>query len=174
MPSNATPGDMPTGAGPIGIAVPAAPPALRLVFTIRAELLPAIEQGLVDGRRRRFVPISGGSVAGPRLHGVVLPGGGDWQTIGADGLVEVFARYSLKTDDGTAVDVTNAGVRVATPEMTSRMALGEDFAPDAYYFRTTPRFAVGAEPHDWLRRTIFVARAMRRPDHAEIQVFAVE
>lgn len=174
MASNATPDGVPRRVTPNGIADTVAPPALHLAFTIRAELLPAIEQGFVDGRQRRFVPISDGSVAGPRLLGDVPPCGGDWQTIGADGLVEVFARYSFKTDDDTVIDVTNLGVRIATPEVTVRMALGDDVAPDAYYFRTTPRFAVGAGRHDWLRRTVFVGRATRRPDHAESQVFAVE
>lgn len=153
---------------------PAQPPPLRHVFTIRAEVLAPVEQGTVDGRRKRFVPISGGRVEGPRLSGVVLPGGGDWQTIGDDGLVEVWARYSLSTDDGTVIDVTNAGVRVATADVTQAMAAGEDVAPDAYYFRTAPRFSVADGPHGWLRRTVFVGRAIRRPDHAEIQVFVVD
>ena len=30
----------------------------------------------------------------------VLPGGGDWQTIRDDGVAELEARYTLRTDDG--------------------------------------------------------------------------
>lgn len=149
-------------------------PTLHLAFTIRAELLPPIEQGIVDGRRKRFVPISGGRVDGARLHGVVLPGGGDWQTIGPDGLTEVSARYTLKAEDGTVIDVVNPGVRVASPDVTERLAKGEPVDPSAYYFRTTPRFSVAAGPYDWLRRTIFVGRGVRRPDHVEIQIYAVD
>jgi hypothetical protein len=149
-------------------------PALTYVFSIRAELLPPIEQGVVDGLRKRFIPISGGHVDGPRLRGVVLAGGGDWQTIDKSGRTEVYARYTLKADDGTIIDVVNPGMRIASAEVTERLARGEPVDPAAYYFRTTPRLEVAAGPHDWLRRSVFVARGVRKPDHVEIHIFAVE
>ncbi|RZF65054.1 DUF3237 domain-containing protein [Sphingomonas populi] len=149
-------------------------PALKFVFTIRAELLPPVEQGTVDGLRKRFIAISGGRVDGPRLHGSVLPGGGDWQTIDAAGRTEVYAHYALKAADGTIIDVVNPGVRIASAEVTERLARGETVDAGAYYFRTTPRFDVAAGPHDWLRRSVFVARGVRKPDHVEIHIFAVE
>ncbi|HUO21673.1 MAG TPA: DUF3237 domain-containing protein [Caulobacteraceae bacterium] len=151
-----------------------AAPKLRYVFSIYAELDPPIEQGVVDGRRKRFVPISGGAVSGPRLQGVVLAGGGDWQSIGGDGLTVVDTRYTLKTSDGVVIDIANPGVRVASPEVTAKLAAGEQVAPDAYYFRTSPRFSVGPGPYDWLRRTVFVGRGVRNPDNVQIDVFAVE
>jgi hypothetical protein len=153
---------------------PAPAPGLKYVFTIYAELDPPIEQGNVDGRRKRLVSIKGGRVVGPRLNGVVMPGGGDWQTIGQDGLTEVNTRYTLKADDGTVIDITNPGVRVASPEVTAQLARGEQVAPDAYYFRSTPRFSVATGTHEWLRRTIFVGRGIRNPDNVQIDVFVVE
>jgi hypothetical protein len=121
----------------------------------------------------RLVPISGGRVYGPRLTGVVLPGGGDWQAIGPDGLTEVNARYTLKAADGTVIDVVNAGVRTASDAVTQKIARGEAVPADAYYFRTSPRFTVGAGQHAWLRRTMFVARGVRLPDHVEIDFYEV-
>jgi hypothetical protein len=155
---------------------PAAPPApgLHYAFSIYVTLDPPIEQGNVDGRRKRFVPISGGTVKGPRLEGTVLAGGGDWQTIGADGLTIVDTRYSLKTSDGTVIDIVNPGVRMASPNVTARMARGEQVGPEAYYFRTAPRFSVADGPHDWLRKTVFVGRGIRNPDNVQIDVFAVD
>jgi len=109
---------------------PAAPaPSLRYAFTVRVELAAPIEQGIVDGQRMRFVPIAGGRIYGPRLQGVVLPGGGDWQSVGSDGLTQVNARYTLKAADGTVIDVVNTGVRTATPEVSQRIARGEDVDP---------------------------------------------
>jgi len=163
-----------TAAGSAAQALAPDAPALTHVFTIRAELLPPIEQGVVDGLRKRFIPISGGHVAGPRLRGAVLAGGGDWQTIDKAGRTEVYARYTLKADDGAMVDVINPGVRIASTEVTDRLVRGEAVDPAAYYFRTTPRFEVAAGPHDWLRRSVFVARGVRKPDHVEIHIFAVE
>jgi hypothetical protein len=63
-------------------AQPAAPaPGLSFAFSIRVEVAPPVEQGEIDGARQRFIPITGGTVSGPRLTGKVLPGGGDWQAI---------------------------------------------------------------------------------------------
>lgn len=149
-------------------------PTLRYAFSARVELAAPVEQGTVDGRRLRFVPITGGRVYGPRLQGSVMPGGGDWQAIGPGGLTEVNARYTLKASDGTVIDVVNAGVRTASEDVTQRIARGEAVAPDAYYFRTAPRFTVADGAHAWLRRTMFVARGARLPDHVVIDFYEVE
>jgi hypothetical protein len=167
VPSAALSGNEPSG--------PSAPePGLTYVFSVRAELLAPVEQGTVDGRRMRFIPITGGSVYGPRLQGAVLSGGGDWQTISADGLTDVNARYALKANDGTVIDIVNAGVRTAPKDIIDRLSRGEDVDPSLYYFRTSPRFTVAAGPHEWLRRSMFVARGIRKPDHVVIDFYIVE
>ncbi|MFM5949931.1 MAG: DUF3237 domain-containing protein [Novosphingobium sp.] len=153
---------------------PAAPaPALEYAFTATVTLAPPVEQGTLDGGRKRFIAITGGTVAGPMLSGTVLPGGGDWQTIMPGGLTRVEARYFLKAADGTVIEVTNPGVRTGSPEVIERLAKGEDVDPSAYYFRTTPRFEVAPGKHDWLRRSAFVARGIRRPDRVEIDFYVV-
>lgn len=153
---------------------PAAPaPTLEYAFTATVTLAPPVEQGTVDGGRKRFIAITGGTVEGPMLHGSVLPGGGDWQTILPGGLTRVEAHYFLKADDGTIIEVTNPGVRTASAEVTDRLARGEAVDPSAYYFRTTPRFEVAPGKHEWLRRSAFVARGIRRPDRVEIDFYVV-
>lgn len=154
---------------------PAAPaPTLRYAFSARVELAAPVEQGVVDGKRMRLVPITGGNVYGPRLSGAVLPGGGDWQAIGPGGLTEVNARYTLKAEDGTAIDVVNTGVRTASDSVTQAIARGDRVNPASYYFRTAPRFSVAPGRHEWLRRTLFVARGVRLPDHVIIDFYAVD
>ncbi|WP_033926331.1 DUF3237 domain-containing protein [Sphingomonas sp. 35-24ZXX] len=156
------------------IAQPAAPtPDLEYVFSVRATLDPPQEQGEIDGKRKRFIPVTGGTVYGPRLHGQVLDGGGDWQAIGANGLTDVWARYQIRADDGTVIGITNAGVRTAAPEIIEKLARGEDVDPSLYYFRTTTRFEVASGPHDWLNRHVFVARGIRKPDHVVIDFYKV-
>jgi Protein of unknown function (DUF3237) len=156
-------------------AAPSAPaPTLEYAFSVKADLLPPLEQGDVDGKRARFIGITGGSVDGPKLSGKVLSGGGDWQKIGANGLTEVYARYFLRAEDGTVIGVTNAGVRVASPEIIDRLAKGEDVDPSLYYFRTTPTFEVKGGAHEWLRRKTFVARGIRKPTHVVIDFYTVE
>ena len=157
---------------PAGPAAPA--PQLRWVFSLRADLDPPIEMGEVDGGRRRFIAIRGGKVYGPALQGEVMAGGGDWQTIMPGGLTKVEARYFLKAADGTVIEVTNPGVRVASPEVVERLARGEDVDPSLYYFRTTPSFRVRDGAHGWMQRSAFVARGIRRPDHVVIDYYVVE
>lgn len=154
---------------------PAAPaPMLVHAFTVRATLDPVIELGPVDGGRRRFIPVTGGTVTGPALTGTVLPGGGDWQVILPDGLTSIEARYFIKTGDGTVIEVTNPGVRTASQEVIEKLAKGEAVDPKDYYFRTTPRFVVKDGPYGWMRRKVFVARGIRKPDSVVIDFYSVE
>jgi len=156
-------------------AEPAAPvPALEYAFTATVKVAAPVEMGQADGGRKRFIAITGGSVSGPKLNGEVLNGGGDWQVIEAGGLARVEAHYFLKAADGTVIEVTNPGVRVASPEVTERLAKGELVDPSAYYFRTTPNFKVTAGPHEWLRRSVFVARGIRKPDSVIIDFYVVK
>jgi len=156
-------------------SAPAAPePSLAYVFTARVNVAAPVEMGQADGGRKRFIAITGGTVSGPRLSGEVLNGGGDWQVIEPDGLTRVEAHYFIKATDGTVIEVTNPGVRVADPQVIEKLARGEDVDPSAYYFRTTPSFKVAAGPHGWLRRSAFVARGVRRPDHVLIDFYEVK
>lgn len=69
-------------------------------------------------------------MSGLQFGGSVLPGG----------LARVEAHYFLKATDGAVIEVTNPGVRTATPEVTEQLARGEVVDTSAYYFGTTPRF----------------------------------
>lgn len=152
----------------------APPPGLVFAFSARVEIAPPVDRGAVDGGRSRFIAITGGRVSGPRLTAAVLPGGGDWQTILPGGVTRVLARYFLQAEDGTVIGIENPGLRVASEAVTARLARDEPVEPDAYYFRTTPRFEVAEGPHAWLARTVFVARGIRRPTHVIIDFYCVE
>ena len=149
-----------------------APPALEFVFEALILLAPPVELGVIDGARRRLVSIAGGAVNGPRLHGKVLPGGGDWQAIGRDRTV-IHAKYTLEASDGTRIAIDNPGVRVAAPDIIARLTAGEDLDPALYYFRTTPIFEVQAGPHDWMTRSVFVGQGIRHPNNVVMRVFRV-
>ena len=160
---------------PYHLSGPAAPaPGLTHVFSLRGELAPPLEYGRIDGVRKRFIPVTGGVVHGPLLAGRVLPGGGDWQSVGDDGLSHVLARYSLEAADGTLIGVTNSGVRTASAEVMEKLVAGIEVPPDAYYFRTNPVFEVGEGPHGWLRRHLFIARGIRKPDHVIVDFYRVD
>ena len=160
--------------GTVGASGPAAPPpTLDYAFTAHVTLAPPVELGAVEGGRRRFIAITGGTVDGPLLKGEVLPGGGDWQTIASGGLTQVEAKYFLKAADGTVIEVSNPGVRVASAEVTEQLAHGVPVDPSAYYFRTTPRFTVAEGAQGWMKRAVFVARGVRRPNDVLIDFYVV-
>ena len=150
---------------------PLAAPALVHRFALRVRVGPAQELGDFGGGRRRVIPILGGEAAGPGLTGTVLPGGADWQTLGADGVTLLQARYTLRAADGAVIGIVNTGVRRASPDVARRLTAGEVVDPALYYFRTTPVFEVGPGPHRWLVENVFVGVGERLPDLVRIRVF---
>jgi Protein of unknown function (DUF3237) len=155
------------------LSAPADVPVLSLIASVRINVGSPQEQGVIDGKRKRFIPITGGAVLGPRLKGEVLPGGGDWQAIHPDGLTEIFAHYSLKTEDGATIGIKNPGVRVASADVSRRIAAGEDVPANEYYFRSSPVFDVADGAYAWLRRRVFVGRGIRKPDHVLLDIYDV-
>lgn len=151
-----------------------AQPGLEFEFRIRATLGEPLEQGTWEERRRRIIPILGGTAEGPRFSGRVLAGGADWQTIRlADDVAQIYARYTLQHEDGTIVGVTNPGVRRGPPDVMARLAGGQEVDPSSYYFRTTPQFEVGPGPHQWLADNVFICLGKRWPASVEIDFYRV-
>lgn len=81
----------------------------RTEFMWEAKVKVANMINVGDSKRgtRRVIPITGGTFAGPKVKGEVLPGGEDWQLVRPDGDTELNARYLLKTDDGIVIQVIN-------------------------------------------------------------------
>ena len=148
-------------------------PALTHVFTAHVTVAPARDLGPVGTGRRRIIPILGGTVSGPRLSGVVLDGGADWQVIRPDGTADLIARYMLRASDGTLISVVNRGLRRGPPEVLARLAAGEAVDPEAYYFRACPVFEAPPGPHAWLMDRVFLATGARQAGAVVITVFAV-
>jgi hypothetical protein len=113
----------------------------RLLMTLQVAVSPPQAIGAVPTGTRRTAPLSGGHFEGPRLRGVVLPGGSaDWQLLRADGVLEMDLRITLQTDDGALIAMRSFGLRHGPPEVIAAIGRGETVDPATYYFRTTPRF----------------------------------
>jgi hypothetical protein len=54
-------------------------PQLEFAFTATITLGVVQEVGITPHGKRRVIPITGGSFAGPAIKGTVEPGGADWQ-----------------------------------------------------------------------------------------------
>ena len=148
-------------------------PGLQLLYTSRVDIAAPLELGSGPHGRRRIVNILGGEFSGPRLSGRVLPGGADWQIVRADGVVEVSARYTLETNDGALIYVSNWGLRHGPPDVIRRLGAGEKVDAGEYYFRTTPVFETGAPEYAWLNAIVAVAAGERRADAVIITAYEV-
>jgi hypothetical protein len=113
---------------------------------------------------RTTAPITDGHFEGPRLRGRVLPGGGDWTILRADGVLELDLRVTLETDDGALIHMTSRGLRHGPADVIAALARGETVDPSAYYFRTVPRFETGHPKYAFLNRLLAVASGDRRPE----------
>jgi Protein of unknown function (DUF3237) len=149
-------------------------PTLQLLYTSSINIAAPLDVGTTPHGQRRVINITGGAFAGPRLSGRILPGGADWQIVRRDGIVEVDARYTLETDDGALIYITNWGLRHGPPGVLSRLSAGERVDPSEYYFRTTPVFETGAAEYAWLNAIISVAVGERRADAVIITAYEVK
>jgi hypothetical protein len=148
-------------------------PALKLLYTSRVTIAVPQNFGATPHGERRIIPITGGAFSGPRLSGRVLPGGADWQIVRSDGVAAVEARYTLETDDGALIYISNWGYRHGPPEVMARLRAGAEVDPREYYFRTTPKFETAATDYAWLNGVIAVATGERRADEVIITVYEV-
>ncbi len=135
----------------------AAPPPLEFAMTVTADIADAIPLGKSPLGERRIIPITGGKVEGPKLKGIIMPGGEDAQFDRADGVTVFEARYWLKTDDGAVIKVVNRALR------------------DKTYLRTQPEFeAPAGSAYEWLNRALFVGTlTLGGPKQVVIRYFKV-
>jgi len=122
---------------------------------------------------RRAIALLGGTVSGPGMEGRVLAGGHDWQTVRADGVVDIDAHYMLGLDDGALVELSSIGMRHGPAEVLARLGRGEAVDPSEYFFRTVVRFQTGAARLAHLNRTMAIAVGARRATQVELTLHAI-
>jgi hypothetical protein len=155
----------------------AGPPAPRLAFAfeLRATVADPVVLGQVPHGLRRIVAITGGTVRGPLLSGVVVPNSGaDWQMIQPDGFSELDTRYTLRTDKDQLVYVQNVGIRHAPPEVMQKLNSGQVVDPKLVYFRTSAKFETAAPELQVLTRSIFIGVGERAPNEVVVRFYRVE
>ena len=152
-----------------------APVTPQLEHLCRATVTLATPQelGATPLGERRIIPITGGSFAGERLNGTILPGGADWQLVRPDGAALLDARYTLQTDDGALIYVSNRGLRHGPPAVLARLRRGEIVDPAEYSFRTAPTFETGTPAYAWLNDLLAVCSGVRTANAVILDFYAV-
>jgi hypothetical protein len=150
------------------------PPQLEHVCDLAVTIASPVEVGHTPAGLRRMIPITGGTVTGPRLNGKVLAGGADFQLIlGGGTQAHLDARYVIELDDGTRVFVQNTALRVASLENSQRIMNGQPVNPDDIYFRCQPKLEATAPPWAWLSESQFIGTGRRAPDGVFLSFYRV-
>src|SRR5258708_2184123 len=133
-------------------------PRLTKIFRLEANLGDPLDVGDVAQGRRRIVPPSGGTFAGPELNGTLLAGASaDWQIVLPDGTALGDVRYTLQTDHGHLLYVRSQGVRHGSAEVLARLSRGEEVDASEYVFRTSTQIETAAPDFDWLNKGVFIS-----------------
>ncbi|KAK0716094.1 hypothetical protein B0H67DRAFT_256927 [Lasiosphaeris hirsuta] len=110
-------------------------PGLTYLYTVNITGGEAAPVGLGPRGYRLVVPIVGGNFSGPKLKGTVVPIGGDWALIDANGTVTADVRQTFKTDDGAYIQVTETGS--TQPDGTAFVRLAYETGSEKYYWLNT-------------------------------------
>ncbi len=146
---------------PLG-TVPAesATPKLEFVFEESVTLGSSVSVGQTPFGIRNFIPITGGTVAGPKLKGKVVPGGWDYQLHLSNGWGTISADYFLQAEDGTMINVVNKA-----------MTLPDGSGARLY---TRPVFEAPKGPYEWLNSGVFVGTLDMGAGGVRIRFFQVK
>lgn len=129
--------------------------------------------GMTPAGHRRIVVVTGGTFEGPRLAGVVLPGGGDWLIARADGVRALDVRITLRTHDDHLIYAHYPGLFHGSAEVLERVGRGESVDPADYYFRTAQFFETASDKYGWLNRIVALGIGKRLPDRVAYTVYTV-
>ncbi len=139
-------------------------PSLTRVYRLEATLGEPLDLGDIAQGRRRIVPLTGGTFAGPELNGKLLPGSSaDWQIVRPDGTALGDIRYTLQTDDGDLLYVRSRSTRHGSAGVLARLARGEDVDACEYTFRTWTQIQTAAAGLGWLNKGVFTGAGARQP-----------
>lgn len=132
------------------------------VLELYVSLTDKVSIGASDDGDRYIVPITGGHFRGNAISGEVVAGGADWQTVRQDGIKEIFALYSIRTEDGATIVVDNRGI--VSHEDGTR------------YARTVPKFHAPVGKYDWLNKKLFLGTitSIKKPRAVIIRVYEVK
>lgn len=133
-------------------------PQSEFVYEAEVDIAPRESLGRSALGERFIVPILGGRFAGPRLRGIVLPGGADRQCLRPDGVKELDALYEMRCDDGAVITVHN------------RVLIDDGVGPERYA-RSVVHLRAPDGPHAWLNRRVFVGTLQSlQPDRSAVRI----
>ena len=132
---------------------------VEFLFRMSATLAPPSMVPNGPNGTRVIVPITGGTVTGPRISGTVDALGADWLTMRADGTAQLDVRALIRTDDGAVIHTSYKGIMAPTD--------------DGRRITTAPLFETGDEKYAWLNSIQAVAVGVPGQGTVEYDVYRI-
>ncbi|UCH50768.1 MAG: DUF3237 domain-containing protein [Chloroflexota bacterium] len=132
-----------------------------------------MDLGATPRGNRQITYIKGGTFKGPKVKGVVLPGGGDWFIRRPDGVIEMDVRAAVRTDDNHLIYTYIRGINDMTLEVALKLINGEVVDASKYYFRVTPVFETASEKYGWLNRIVAVGIGRLTPAGVTYKMYTI-
>ena len=121
----------------------------ELILELDVEIAQPMIVGQTDKGYLKVIPITGGTFCGQQLKGEIVPGGADWNTVmgvgpeDLEGIRQVFAKYTIRTQEGVYISVENEGWKAMDPVHATAIA-------------TVPKFECADERYRWLNYGVYV------------------
>lgn len=129
----------------------------------QARLKPPVMMGPGPFGVRMFFEVAEGKLEGPRVHGRVLPGGGDWLLVGTGGWGRMDVRAQFETDEGAVIYAQFRGVIEMNEAVSQALALGQETQFDDQYFRMVPWLETGDPGYSWMNQAAFLGMGRFTP-----------
>jgi hypothetical protein len=123
------------------------------------EKIPANSVGFPGGSRV-VVPVTGGTIEGPRLKGTVVGPGGDWIVARPDGSSVLDRRILLQTDDALKIYMNCRGIANTPPGGT-------------LCARLLPVFETGSARYAWLNNVVAVGVYRPMPEKVAYRLYRI-
>ena len=143
------------------------------LFKLEARVEGPIDIGKGLGGTRQIYNVAGGEFEGERLRGAVLPGGGEWLSMGEDGVAQPDVRITLQTDDGAHIYVRYTGILEFNEAVGTALSEGRSTEFGDTRFLTQVRFECGDPRYAWISRSIGVGEGRMHPDRVEYAIYEV-
>ena len=128
---------------------------VEFVFSMEISIGDGFTMGNGPKGNRAVRGVTGGTVTGPKVNGIVVGPGGDWVYIAPDGVVTLDVRAQIQTDDGAVILMSYSGKLV-------------DGA-----IRTAPTFETGDERYAWLNGVQAVGFGSRGKGSVSYDIYRV-
>lgn len=150
-------------------------PTLKQVLSLKVNIGEPLPLGQTAAGFQINYPITGGTFSGEgfngeRFNGEVLASGADFFCQHDDGTATLDARYSLRTEDGVIINITNTGILTLTEQGLALDRAGIWPVPESEYrCECMPRFQAPAGRYSCLTERALIGR-VTYPKKDEVHV----